>query len=192
MIVRQATAFRRLCAALHRVHTPVPGVPRWAKVAAYAIPFTVLPSCLWQIATFVVGFSGDGAGELPSWSPLDGYLSSLSIQAELVALAALALIAAWGEVLPRWIPLLGGRKVPTFAAIVPAAVSAAIMTTMWTVAFTTAHSGHTTQGTPESMHGWRLVFFELTYAPLLLWGPLLAALCVAYWRRRRTPTVFPA
>ncbi|MET8179288.1 hypothetical protein [Streptomyces sp. NPDC005336] len=34
-------------------HAPVAGVPRWARIAAYIIPFTVLPSGLWRIAMVV-------------------------------------------------------------------------------------------------------------------------------------------
>jgi hypothetical protein len=30
------------------------GVPRWAVLAAYAIPLVVLPSSLWRIAAFVL------------------------------------------------------------------------------------------------------------------------------------------
>ncbi|WP_307813365.1 hypothetical protein [Streptomyces sp. N35] len=62
---------------------------------------------------------------------------------------------------------------------------------MWTAAFATELAGVTLQGEQlpsdhptKALHGWELAFFHLTYAPLLLWGPLLAAVCIAYWRRR--------
>ncbi|MFH9353777.1 hypothetical protein [Kitasatospora sp. NPDC017646] len=34
----------RLRTAWAAAHTPVPRVPRWARIAARAVPFTVLPS----------------------------------------------------------------------------------------------------------------------------------------------------
>ncbi|MFD0823891.1 hypothetical protein ACFQ0D_37480, partial [Micromonospora zhanjiangensis] len=32
--------------------------------------------------------------------------------------------------------------------------------------------------------GWQTVVLVVSYLPLLLWGPLLGVLTVAYWRRR--------
>ncbi|MCX4395627.1 MULTISPECIES: hypothetical protein [unclassified Streptomyces] len=193
------TATERLRAAWNSAHAPVPGVPRWARVAAYVIPFTVLPSGLWRITTVVFHVGDDGAhgaGQLPSWLPGPVYIVALSIVSELLAFTAIGLIAAWGEVLPHWIPLLGGRRVLPLAAVLPAALGATILTVLWTTAFATSLSGLTIQGRQlpddypsESMHGWQLAFFDLTYAPLLLWGPLLAAVCFAYWRRRCTRTI---
>ncbi|ONF64382.1 hypothetical protein [Amycolatopsis keratiniphila] len=195
MTVHEPTAPGRLRAAWHNAHAPVPGVPRWARIAAYAIPFVVLPSGLWRIMTVVFHIGDDathGSGQLPSWLPGPVYIVGLSVVSELLAFTAIGLIAAWGEVVPRWIPLLGGRRVRPLAAILPAAVGATILTVLWTTAFVTGISGLTIQGDPlpadypaNAMHGWQLAFFELTYAPLLLWGPLLAAVTFAYWRRCR-------
>ncbi|MBC9716186.1 hypothetical protein H9Y04_26975 [Streptomyces sp. TRM66268-LWL] len=186
----------RMRAAWKRAHTPVPGVPRWARIAAYAIPFTVLPSGAWRILT-VVFHVGDeathGRGQLPDWLPGPVYIVALSVLSELLAFTAVGLIAAWGEVVPRWIPLLGGRRVPPLAALVPAALGAVVLTALWTAAFVTELSGVTLQGRPlpadsptVALHGWELAFFHATYLPLLLWGPLLAAVCFAYGRRRGT------
>ncbi|MGX5213801.1 hypothetical protein ACWKT3_34785 [Streptomyces violaceus] len=33
--------------------------------------------------------------------------------------------------------------------------------------------------------GWEACWFYFCYAPLALWGPLLAVLTVGYWKRRR-------
>ncbi|MFF3390944.1 hypothetical protein ACFYW1_08425 [Streptomyces sp. NPDC002669] len=188
------TGTRRLRVAWRRAHAPVPGVPRWARIAAYVIPFTVLPSGLWRIMTVIFHIGDDathGRGQLPSWLPGPVYIVALSVLSELLAFTAVGLIAAWGEVFPRWIPLLGGRRVPPLAAVLPAALGATVLTALWTTAFVTSMYGFTIQGTPlpddfptKAMHGWQIAFFNLTYTPLLLWGPLLAAVCFAYWRRR--------
>ncbi|GGO19779.1 hypothetical protein GCM10011576_36310 [Micromonospora parathelypteridis] len=159
-------------------------MPRWARFAAYAIPFTVLPSGLWRLP---VAFR-DGVG-------LDGriYVVSLSIVAEVVAFTAVGLIAGWGERLPRWVPGLRGRRVPTSVALVPATLGAAILTVLWTTAFVRIFAGVTMRGGPlpadfPTQGGqWEAAIFYACYLPLLLWGPLLAAVAYAYHRRRRSP-----
>lgn len=198
MTVRPAeapTATGRLRAAWRAAHAPVDGAPRWARITAYAIPLTVLPSGIWRIMTVVFHVGGDGKpqgmGAVPSWIPGAAYVIFLSVGSELLAFTAVGLIAAWGEAFPRWIPGLRERRVPTPAAVVPAALGAAVLTAMWTTVAVTSLAGVTLQGHPlpadhplMDMHGWRLAYFYVSYAPLLLWGPLLAAVTVAYWRRR--------
>ncbi|MFJ8164176.1 hypothetical protein ACIRBY_25065 [Streptomyces sp. NPDC096136] len=184
-------------------HAPVEGVPRWARTVAHAIPFIVLPSGIWRIATVVFDVAGDGrhhgAADTAVGLPDPVYVTFLSLLSELLAFAAVGLIAAWGEVFPRWIPVLRGRRVPLPAAVIPAALGATILTALWTTLAVQIGSGVTLQGNPlpadfptVTLHGWRLGFFLATYAPLPLWGPLLALLTIAYWRRRtpglRTPT----
>jgi multisubunit Na+/H+ antiporter MnhE subunit len=109
----------------------------------------------------------------------------------LLAFTAVGLVASWGEVFPPWIPGLRGRKVPVMAAVVPAALGAAVLTAGWTAVAVAVAVGRTLEGdplpsdVPWATHDWRAVVFVVVYAPLLLWGPLLAAVTVAYWRRRR-------
>ncbi|MFI0262589.1 hypothetical protein ACH4OW_26530 [Streptomyces sp. NPDC017056] len=184
----------RLRAAWTAAHAPVAGAPRWARVAAYGIPFLVLPSSVWRIVT-VVFLAPDGAGAeggaLPSWLPVEVYVCLLSLVSEAVAFTAVGLVATWGEVFPRWLPLVGGRRVPVPGAVVPAALGAVALTALWTVAAVSEARGVTLTGEPlpsdfptmGSALGASV--FYASYAPLLLWGPLLGALTVAYWRRRR-------
>ncbi|MEV4497033.1 hypothetical protein AB0J84_15175 [Micromonospora arborensis] len=172
----------RLRTAWRAAHAPVVGVPRWARIAAYLIPFTVLPSGLWRLP---VAFRDDVG--------LDGraYLVCLSIVAELIAFAAVGLIAGWGERFPRWIPGLAGRRVPTPAALVPATLGATVLTVLWTAAFARIFAGVTMGGTPLPADfptqggAWEAAIFYACYLPLLLWGPLLAAVAYAYHRRRQ-------
>lgn len=164
------------------------GVPRWARIAAYAIPFTVLPSGLWRLPA---AFRDEaGLGERI-------YLVCLSIVAELVAFTAVGLIAAWGERFPRWIPGLGGRRVPASAALIPATLGAVVLTVMWIAAFIPIFAGVTLGGGPLDPDfptqggAWEAGIFYVCYLPLLLWGPLLAAVSYAYCRRRRGPASGP-
>jgi hypothetical protein len=178
-------------------HHPVDGVPPWARRIALLIPLLVLPSSLWRIAvcTFHVpiiegGLPADASGNLPSWLPLEIYVVLLSIGSELLGFAAVGLVAGWGEVFPRWIPLLRGRRVPPLAAILPAAMGATVLTllTLWTTI--TLLLGVTVRGDEASFdvltfHTWQGTVAIAAYAPLLLWGPLLGAVTVAYHHRRR-------
>ncbi|MGH3319776.1 MAG: hypothetical protein ACRDN9_06260 [Streptosporangiaceae bacterium] len=102
--VADVTPVGRLCNAWAAAHTAVAGVPRWARVAAYAIPFTVLPASLWRVAvcTFHAPIADGpiGAGDAPSGVPgvsLGLYVVLLSIVSELAA-AAIGLVARWDEV----------------------------------------------------------------------------------------------
>ncbi|MFJ9772300.1 hypothetical protein ACIRVF_13820 [Kitasatospora sp. NPDC101157] len=186
----------RLRTAWAAAHTPVSGVPRWARIAARAVPFTVLPSSAWRIATctFHVPLDGDAvqdSGTLPWWLPLELYVVLLSAVSELFAFAALGLVARWGEVFPRRLPLLGGRPVPVAAAVVPAALGATVLTAgslLFTVLLSTGRmlQGRPLRdGTPVFAGDWHTVVLVACYAPLLLWGPLLAAVTLAYRHRRR-------
>ncbi|WP_433436230.1 hypothetical protein [Nonomuraea sp. CA-141351] len=185
----------RLRAAWTAAHAPVPEVPRWTRIAAYAVPFTALPASLWRIAgvTFhlPITHGGQGSGEVPPWLPMELYVVLLSIFSEVVAFAAIGLIARWGEVFPRWIPGLRGRRVPPAAAIVPAALGAVVLTSIWTLAAVACARGRDIHGRilpadfPLGVHDWKGLLAIAAYAPLLLWGPLLGALTVAYWRRTR-------
>ncbi|MEU7754144.1 hypothetical protein AB0B57_32465 [Micromonospora sp. NPDC049101] len=176
------TTSDRLTGAWRAAHAPVAGVPRWARNAAYLIPFTVLPSGLWRLP---VAFR-DGIG-------FDGrvYVVCLSIVAELIAFTAVGLVAAWGERFPRWIPWLAGRRVPTPAALIPATLGATFLTVLWTTAFARIPAGVTMRGTPLPADfptqggAWEAAIFYACYLPLLLWGPLLAAVAYAYHRRRQ-------
>ena len=188
----------RLRAAWSAAHASVAGVPRWARIAAYAVPFTVLPSGMWRIAAVVFHLPLDGgavndggSGGVPSWLPMEVYVVVLSILSEVLAFTAVGLIARWGEVFPQWIPGLRGRRVPTLAAVIPAALGAATLTALWTVAGVAVVAGRTIEGQPLPVghflttYDWHFVVLVACYAPLLLWGPLLGLVTVAYWRRRR-------
>lgn len=147
-----------------------------------AIPFTVLPSGLWRLpAAFR---DGSSFGE-------SLYIVCLSIVAEAVAFTAVGLIAGWGERFPRWMPWLRGRRVPTAMAVAPAASGALFLTVLWPYAFAGVFAGVGLNGEPLSADfptqggWWEAAIFYACYLPLLLWGPLLAAVTYAYYRRRR-------
>jgi hypothetical protein len=178
--VRAAGRLRDAWAAAHH---PVPGVPRWARNAAYAVPYTVLPSSLWRIAVCTfhtpIGRGQIGSGTAPSGVPgvpLGLYVIVLSVVSELLAFTAVGLVSTWGEVVPRWIPVLHGRRVPTLAAVVPAALGAAALTLLWTGVAVSNSLGMGINGSPLgsdsplSLGDWKGLVATIAYAPLLVWG----------------------
>jgi len=70
----------------------VAGVTRWARIAAYAIPLTVLPSSVWRITAYTSDAQiADGPTHAPSGS-LELYVFLLSVVSELAAFAAVGLV----------------------------------------------------------------------------------------------------
>lgn len=167
--------------------TPMAGVPRWAHWAAILAALTPLPSSIWRIALGLgadAGFRGDLA-ELyngPSWK-LTPYVIVLSALSEAFAFLAIGLVRPWGEVAPRWIPFIGGKPVRPLAAIVPACLGAMLVTAI-TVAGLIGWNGAQNMGDPDAPHGAAATVMTACYAPLLLWGPLLSIVVIAYAMRR--------
>jgi hypothetical protein len=131
-----------------------------------------------------------GSSGLPG-VPLGVYVILLSVVSELLAFTAVGLVSRWGEVFPRWIPVLRGRRVPVLFAVVPAALGAAVLTLLWTWMAVSMSLGLRIDGSPQgaaspvSFGDWKGLLAVAAYAPLLLWGPLLGAVTISYWRRRR-------
>lgn len=165
-----------------------PEVARWLRWSAKAAALTLLPSGLWRVAIAFGWDSGFAAGDPLHHSNFPGgtsfYLIGLSIFAELVGLLALGLVQSWGEVLPRWVPWLGGRRIPALAAVVPASLGA-LAVTLITVMGAFAWNDAGAMGDPVAPDGTKYWIMTACYAPLVLWGPLLGVVTVAYYLRRR-------
>ncbi|WP_205325084.1 hypothetical protein [Glycomyces sp. YM15] len=168
------------------------GVPRWAVWAAYATALTTLPSGVWRIAAKAgaplvetdpvthVDPSALAAG--PWW-----YIIALTVVSEALAFLAVGLVTEWGEVWPRWIPGLRGRRVPVPAAVLPAAIGATLLLFLpYTMVMYGFGLGVDGDATRLILNGWQNVVFWVAYAPLAAWPPLLGILTVHYHRRRTT------
>jgi hypothetical protein len=161
-------------------------VPRWAYVLAHAIPFLALPSGLWRLGLVFGSSMGmlDDQGR-PAYAGDLGtkvYIVGLTIFSELVALTALGLVSRWGEVIPRWIPFIGGRRVHPYAAIVPAVLGSLALIAIWTYGFRNAYTD-TDNFIQFTSTPWKLLMLTC-YTPLNLWGPALLLLTWSYHHRR--------
>ncbi|MEU5868873.1 hypothetical protein ABZ815_47440 [Nonomuraea sp. NPDC047529] len=158
----------------------------WARAAAWAaaglpvLGFSV-PHLLWGLGLPLGVAEGSRAG----LAELGG---SAVFWALLVAgpvaggLLTLGLIARWGQIFPRWVPVAGGRRVPRGLAVVPAAAVGllvgqygAMMTSCLTFGVTRACAPG---GGSEVLDGsWG---FAGTYPVFLLWGTSLLAAAAGY------------
>jgi hypothetical protein len=144
-----------------------------------------LPSGIWRLG-FVVGLSMGATTEagvpmdVVGWENL--YVIGLSLVAEATAQLTLGLVRPWGERAPAWMPLIGGRRVPARPVVAVAGTGALALVWIWTFAFTSYASGGF-EGQFSST-AWEALFIAC-YAPLILWGPLVGAVTLAYWHRRR-------
>ncbi|MEU9928769.1 hypothetical protein [Streptomyces anulatus] len=174
---------------------PVPPPPRWAVRAAHVAAWSTVPSGVWRVALVLgvpVGVMEreEFLASFPDNStPLAlGYVLLLGAVAEAASYLTLGLVRPWGEVVPRWIPLLGGRPVNTGLAVVAASLGALAVTFLWWVLF---FGGLLTAESPDPGVSAGEVLFVAAYAPLLLWGPLLAAVTWSYHRRTHSVRAVP-
>lgn len=162
--------------------------PRWAVLAAYAVPLCLLPSGIWRLA-------------IAPTVPAGWYLALLSGLELGAGLLTLGLVHRWGEVLPGWVPWLGGRRIPTLPVVVAGSLGAAAVIVLCVFGVLNRLFDLTTPTTLEDAE--RLSSFDVPtsadisgspgwvawlYLPTLAWGPLLAAVVWAYYRRRATGT----
>ncbi|MFG2717926.1 hypothetical protein ACGFW5_06420 [Streptomyces sp. NPDC048416] len=181
-------------------HTPPPvsdterPVPRWAMRLAYALPLLLLPSCLWRLpfaAHFAMGQAHDGG--MPPYGVSIPYVLGLSVLSEVTAILGIGLVRGWGEVAPAWIPVIGGRRIRPLAAVVPALVGGLILTFLFTDVPLGGRRRLTPYGIIETVeytnNAWQTLA-TVCIAPTAVWGPIIIALAIAYYRRR-TRTASP-
>ncbi len=153
-------------------------------IAAHLIPLVVLPSGIWRILLgcgLSMGFSQATleAQGFPGRGTVMVML--LTLLTEALALLSLGLVRPWGEVVPRWVPVLRGRRVPRTPVVVAAATGGVLLTALWAYALVGVFTGRLEE---VSGRGWH-VLVVACYLPAVLWGPLLLWVTLIYHRRRR-------
>ena len=106
------------------------------------------------------------------------------------ALITLGLIQRWGEVFPRWMIGLAGRRVPIWLAIIPSALISVLLV-VGGIGIWASLGGMAKNLENTGSHGTGLVievFFQLGPTLLFpLWGIALAIAAMGYYFRRRGP-----
>lgn len=159
------------------VGRPTPGwtqpeaAARWGKVAAVIAAVCALPYGLIRLTWLTPWPIGGDAAGLAAEPEMRLHGLLLGLAALAGAVLTTGLISRWGEVWPRWVPVVRGRPVPVAAAVVPGALVAAL----FTVAAIPFSAMAVASGLPVML----LLF------PFPVWGPALGAAVLAYALRRR-------
>lgn len=165
-------------------------VPIWARRAAELAALTPVLSSLWRLPLMCgvsMGMDHEFMASMmshPFWLRA-GYLVGLGVLGDGLAFLTLGLVRWWGETWPAFLPLIGGRRVPPAAVIVPATIGGVAATVIFTYM-----AANWDSNMPDGYTGWALLQTAM-YAPLVLWGPLVLLVTAHYYRRRRDSSLNP-
>lgn len=154
-------------------------VLRWGRVAVYvaaAIPALYAATRWVWVAGLPLGMDeqqhADAQADGSLWAA--AWLGSFALVGTVLTLG---LVQRWGEVFPRWMPVLRGRRVPVGLAVIPA--------TFVAVLATSGGLGMVKAAVTDDLFGpedWAAIGPTLLWP---LWGVALAWGALAYWLRRR-------
>ena len=141
--------------------------------AAGPLPYAIVRAT-WLTPWPLFGPSGAEMAELPEIRVTGLMLGSGAVAASILTLG---LILPWGTVFPKWMPGVGGRRVPPAVAIAPGLVAALILCVSAVPMLLT--------GAPAEGHDLATTLLVAMVLPLWFWGPALALAVWAYaaWRR---------
>ena len=174
---------RRACPGCGRRSSagPAAGEPRWGRWATAAAVSFALPYPIVRIAWALgipLGIPADALDDLDPGLRMGAVLlGGLALGG---AVLTLGLIRHWGEVFPRWLPVVGGSRVPVWLAVVPATWAALVLSQaglrilLWSVS---GEAG-------ISAANWGVGAPGLFWLP---WGLALGAATFAYRQRREGP-----
>lgn len=158
---------------------------RWALVAAWVAVVGGLLPVVWRLHMLAWGAGWSLADEFRSGGLL-AYVWALIAVETLAALLPLGLVQRWGEVWPRWVPWVGGRRIPPRFVIVVASLGAAAVTLIIGVTAVQLVAA-TLQGTSNPIlqvqAGWLRAFMLAHYVPWVLWPLGLWVAIVGFARR---------
>jgi hypothetical protein len=167
---------------------------RWGRIAVYvsmvAPVFYALTRCAWALG-FPLGMSEEylrRGQERGIWTA-GLFLATFGLVG---AVLTLGLVQRWGEVFPRWMIGLAGRRVPIALAVVPASLVSVLFVvggiSIWSgLAQMVANIKLVASGAENIGIIGQIIF---GVGPTLLfpvWGAALAVATLGYYYRRRTP-----
>lgn len=165
-------------------------VKKRALIAGWASLLLPLPSIMWRLAMLAGIDVGLGITDFYRSSLGNvAYVLGLELLQILAAVLCFGLIRPWSEVMPGWIPGLGGRRIPraipgTIGAVGVLALFSQIGAAL--VALLGVWLGYTDGWTPdEGMTTGERVLFLACYVPFFVWPVAAAVTVVGYWLRRR-------
>jgi hypothetical protein len=179
-------AFAGLANAVGPPRGPAPTefrpVPRWARHWAYVA--VTLPTVGWAVphGLWVLGVPfGISKQDLRG---ADGDLSTaigvaITVVPPLAGLLVLGLVQRWGQQFPRWVPGLGGRRVPRLLAVLPAGTVAITLVTYGVLSFG-VFAGQVLDGEQswaQVREGWATVATLLVF---LSWGIAVGVTTAGY------------
>lgn len=180
---------RRACVRCGRSPTVAPWTSpaaaarwgRWAVAIAVVIPVVYAVTRLAWLVGIPLGISESFLRELQSSGAVvvGGILGLMGVGG---ALLTLGLVQRWGEVFPRWIPWLAGRRVPISLAVIPALLVAVLVTSAGLTYIRLTVTDRVGDLFGVSATDWAAAGPELLWP---LWGIGLAAAALAYYYRRR-------
>ncbi|MHA6625889.1 hypothetical protein ACU61A_10695 [Pseudonocardia sichuanensis] len=169
--------------AVQRGGDPAPGwarpeaAARWGRAAVVVAAACALPYGLHRLTWLTPWPVGVDAAELAAHPEMRLHGLLLGGAALAGAVLTTGLVARWGEVWPRWMPVVRGRRVPLAAAVVPGTFVAALFTVAAApMALMSIRSGEL----------WVLLVF-----PFPVWGPALGLAVLGYVLRRRGESARP-
>lgn len=123
------------------------------------------------------------------------YVIGLDALQVLVAAVCFGLIRPWGEIVPRWVPWVGGTRIHR---LIPTVIGTAGVIVLWVillqlaVAFGLSWWGITDGWTPDrGMSGGERALLVVAYVPFFIWPAAVSAAIVGYWKRRAPDTERP-
>jgi hypothetical protein len=171
--------------------------PRWwITAAAYAVPLCILPSAAWRMHLVIDTWARQQDNACMQGGGIEIYLTFLSLGSFALGLLTIGLVRPWGEIFPRWIPVVGGQVVPVRGVTAIAGTGAALIGLL-VAYFLLNQQFQFVEGPLKPLPpGCHVPDFDVLvwYVPLVAWPPLLALVTWDYHRRRTitsttTPTV---
>jgi hypothetical protein len=163
---------------------------RWGKWAAYV---AVIVPVLYAVTRFAwalgipLGISEEflREGQATGLWWAGAALAAIAVGG---AILTLGLTQRWGEVFPRWIPFVAGKRVPIWLAVIPASLVSVMVTEAGLMFvrltfFGTFRLGERSLTLDEN---WAAIAPELVWP---VWGVALGAATLAYYYRRRVECI---
>jgi hypothetical protein len=145
---------------------------RWGFGAIIVAALCPMPYALVRLTWLLPNPIGTSADQLDAEPATLMFGLALGAVAFCAGLVTLGLIRPWGEIWPRWVPVLAGRRVPIRAAVIPGTIAGLLLFI----------------GSPSlfSLLPRANDLLIVVLLPFPLWGTSVGLATAAYYFRRRT------